>query len=238
MIVAGKVALVSGASSGIGMALVRMLAQKGARVALAARTGTVLETLAGELGGALALETDMRDADAVRRMVMETHRHFGHIDVLVNNAGRAMHGPLMDADLDEYRDLLNLNVVGALQAMQLAAPLMREHGGGVIVNVSSGTTLRTLPGVGPYSSSKHALNNLSQVARAELAPDNIRVCLVYPFITDTNFGGGRVGHTSRSGMVPDTAEYAAGLVLEAIETENAETFAAKTGGWRTDRPIA
>ncbi|WP_287929327.1 SDR family NAD(P)-dependent oxidoreductase [Arthrobacter sp.] len=233
MKVDGKVALITGASSGIGLALARLLAARGARTALAARSARKLQELAAELPGSVALPTDMRDDAAVRRMVEGAYRHFGRIDILVNNAGRAMHGPLTGVDPVEYRDLLNLNVVGPLQAMQLVAPVMKERGGGVIVNVSSGTTLRTLPGVGAYSSSKHALNNLGLVARLELATDNIRVCLVYPFVTATNFdrGSGARGPV-RTGLAPDTAEYAASLVLEAIETEQAETFAAKTAGLR------
>jgi NAD(P)-dependent dehydrogenase (short-subunit alcohol dehydrogenase family) len=222
MKVDGKVALITGASSGIGLALARLLAARGARTALAARSARKLQELAAELPGSVALPTDMRDDAAVRRMVEGAYRHFGRIDILVNNAGRAMHGPLTGVDPVEYRDLLNLNVVGPLQAMQLVAPVMKERGGGVIVNVSSGTTLRTLPGVGAYSSSKHALNNLGLVAR-----------LVYPFVTATNFdrGSGARGPV-RTGLAPDTAEYAASLVLEAIETEQAETFAAKTAGLR------
>ncbi|PYI65208.1 NAD(P)-dependent oxidoreductase [Arthrobacter livingstonensis] len=236
MIVEGRIALITGASSGIGLALARLLAAKGATTALAARSAGKLEQLASELAGSLAIPTDMRDGDAVRRMVEVTYKHCGRIDILVNNAGRAMHTAIAQADLQEYRYLFNLNVVGPLQAMQLVAPLMKKHGGGVIVNVSSGTTLRTLPGVGPYSSSKHALNNLSKVARMELAADNISVALVYPYVTATNFGGGaNAPGPARPGVVPDTAEYAASLVLEAIETEHEGTYAAKTAAWLTPK---
>lgn len=113
--------------------------------------------------------------------------------------------------------------------MQAAIPLMRTQGGGVIVNVSSGTTKTILPGVAPYSSTKHALNNLSLVARAELAPDNIRVSVVYPFITDTDFARNAVTASEerrQSGLMRgDTPEYAAGLILQAVETEAAEVYA-------------
>jgi len=230
----GKIALITGASSGIGLALARLLTAQGAQTALAARSADALARLARELPGSIPIPTDMRDDDAVRHMVDATHNHYGRIDILVNNAGRAMHGPVGEADLAEYRDLLNLNVVGPLLAMQVVVPFMKEAGGGVIVNISSGTTLRTLPGVGPYSSSKHALNNLSKVARAELAPDNVRVCLVYPSITATNFGSGiRTPAANRPNLIPDTAEYAAGLVLDAIETEREDTYAAKAAAWLT-----
>lgn len=243
MDVQGRVALVTGASSGIGLALCRLLTARGASVALAARSAGKLDELADELERSVAVPTDVRDDRAVRRMVEATFARFGRIDILVNNAGRGMHTPVETADLGEYRDLFNLNVVGALNAMQQVIPVMAKQGGGVIINVSSGTTLRVLPGVGPYSSTKHALNNLTLVARTELADRNIRVGLVYPFITATGFAaaataGGAVGSAdaaatagvrrpAATGFEPDTAEYAAGLVLEAIETEQAETFAAK-----------
>ncbi len=113
--------------------------------------------------------------------------------------------------------------------MQAAIPHMRTQGGGVIVNVSSGTTQAILPGVAPYSSTKHALNNLSLVARAELAPDHIRVSVVYPFITDTDFARNAVmaGEERRQAgpLRGDPPEYAAGLILEAIETGATEVYA-------------
>jgi len=234
MIVKGKVALVTGASSGIGRALARLLAAGGAYTALSARSAGPLEQLAGELPGSLAVPADMRDEGAVRHMVEAAYSHFGRIDILVNNAGRALHGALTGVDAAEYRDLLDLHVVGPLLAMQMVVPLMRGHGGGVIVNVSSGTTLLTLPGVGAYSSSKHALNNLSKVARRELAAENISVCLVYPFVTATNFGGGAAARgPAGTDLVPDTAEYAAALVLDAIESEREDTYAAKVPGGRS-----
>lgn len=118
-----------------------------------------------------------------------------------------------------------------LNAMQRAVPLMRQGGGGLIVNISSGTTMMVLPGVGGYSSTKHALNNLSQVARLELEKDHIRVSVVYPFITDTGFAAQsgaspRPGDAPRpTGMQPDSAEYAGSLIVQATETEEPEIYA-------------
>ncbi len=116
--------------------------------------------------------------------------------------------------------------------MQAAIPLMRAQGGGSIVNVSSGTTQRVFPGLAPYSSTKHALNNLSLVARAELAPEHIVVSVVYPFITDTGFAANAVRDGSPrppapAGMQGDTAEYTAGLILDAVRSGDAEVFASR-----------
>ncbi|WP_407569983.1 SDR family NAD(P)-dependent oxidoreductase [Deinococcus altitudinis] len=226
----GAVVLVTGASGGIGLAAARLMAAKGAKVALAARSAEALEQLSAELPGSLAVPTDMTDEAAVRSMVRAVQDHYGRLDVLVNNAGRGMHVPFEQIDLAGYRSLLELNVVSVVGAMQAAIPGMRAQGGGMVVNVSSGTTKMILPGVATYSSSKHALNNLSHVAHAELAKDNIRVSVVYPFITETNFAaaasaGNPQPQSGRPSMPGDTAEYAGGLIVEAIETEQAEVYA-------------
>src|SRR5205823_8513223 len=131
--------------------------------------------------GSLPVPTDMRDNAAVQRLVDNVHEHYGRIDILVNNAGQGMHVPIEQADLDQYRSILELNVVSVLGAMQAVIPIMRRQGGGIIINVSSGTSKMVLPGVGPYSSTKYALNALTLTARLELAEDNIRVGVVYPF---------------------------------------------------------
>ncbi len=226
----GAVVLVTGASGGIGLAAARLMAAKGVNVALAARSAEALEKLSAELPGSLAVPTDMTKEVAVRAMVNTVQDHYGRLDVLVNNAGRGLHVPFEQIDLAEYRSLLELNVVSVVNAMQAAIPGMRAQGGGMIVNVSSGTTKMVLPGVAAYSSSKHALNNLSHVARAELAGDNIRVSVVYPYITETNFAAVASASSTqrqagRPSMPGDTAEYAGGLIVEAIETEQAEVYA-------------
>ena len=151
MDIQGKVVLVTGASSGIGRATAELFAARGAKVALAARSGERLAELAEQLPGSLAVPTDMLDEAAVARMVQATRDHYGRIDVLVNNAGRGMHVPVLQASLDDYRQLLELNVVSVLGAMQQAAPVMQAGGGGSIVNISSGTTMRLFPGLAPYS---------------------------------------------------------------------------------------
>ncbi|AWN22674.1 NAD(P)-dependent oxidoreductase [Deinococcus irradiatisoli] len=226
----GKVVLITGASSGIGRAAAKLFAAQGARLVLAARSADKLQALAAELPEALALPTDMLDEAAVRRMVAAAQEHYGRLDLLVNNAGRGMHVPVAQARLADYRELLELNVVSVLAAMQAAYPIMKAQGSGHIVNVSSGTTKSLIPGLAPYSSTKHALNNLSLIARAEWAPDGIVVSLVHPGMTATDFGKNSVASSpERAGSYAqgDSAEYAAGLVLEAVQTGEAEVYAAQ-----------
>lgn len=232
MDVSGRVVVITGASAGIGMATARLLARHGARLALAARSADTLERLVGELAGAIAIPTDMRDEQAVRRLIARAHEHFGRIDVLVNNAGQGMHVPVEHADLGQYRAVLELNVVGVLGAMQAVIPIMRAQGGGVIVNMSSGTTKMLGVGLAPYASTKHALNAISLAARAELAPDGIQVCLVIPSMVSTAFhmhlANGPATWSRERGRTPtvamDTPEHVAEKVLEAIETEAAEVY--------------
>jgi NAD(P)-dependent dehydrogenase (short-subunit alcohol dehydrogenase family) len=226
-----KVAIITGASGGIGLATAQLFAERGARVALVARSAERIQALAAELPDALAVPTDMRDTTAVRQMIAQVQQHYGRIDILINNAGQGMHVPVAEADLDQYRAVFELNVVSVLNAMQAVIPLMRaQQDGGVIINISSGLSRRIVPGVGPYASTKYALNALTLTARMELAPDNIRVGLMLPGITATDFARNAVrmttGQTERHRTLPaDPPEHVAAKILEAIETEAAEVYA-------------
>ena len=160
MEVHGKVVLITGASTGIGLAAARLFALHGAKVALVARSAELLYRLAVELPDAFAVSADLSEIERVPLVIDAVHTHYGQVDVLINNAGRAFHTPIEQADVQLYRQLLDLNVVSVLRAIQCVIPIMREQGGGVIVNISSGLTRRIIPGVGPYASTKYALNTL------------------------------------------------------------------------------
>jgi len=236
MDVRDKVVIITGASSGIGLATARLLARHGAKVALAARSRDRLNQLAAELPSSFAIPTDMTSEEDIRNTVEKVLQHFGRIDILINNAARGYDAPLEQIDLDKYRQLFELDVVGPLIAMQLVIPTMRKQGGGMIVNISSGTSLMYLPNMSAYSSVKRALNSITLTAREELAKDNIIVSVVYPYMTLTDldknmFGveGGDFepfeGEPDANLPPPDPPEYVAGRILEVIETQEAEQYA-------------
>ena len=183
----GAVVLVTGASSGIGEATARAASRAGARVVLAARREDRIRSIAEELGEALAVRCDVTDRAQVADAVRTATDRFGRIDVLVNNAGQGLQASLDDIDIEDFRNLLDLNLVAPLVTMQAVVPLMRRQGAGAIVNVSSGITFAPLPGTGAYSGSKAALSMLSSVARVELADAGIAVSTMYPFVTATEF---------------------------------------------------
>jgi NAD(P)-dependent dehydrogenase (short-subunit alcohol dehydrogenase family) len=227
MNVTGKVAVITGASSGIGEATARRLARDGARVVLAARRTGRIQALAAELGDALAVTTDMRDPGQVRALIAAAVGAYGGVDVLVNNAGQGLHVPVMDIALDDLMAVTELNFYAPLVAMQAAVPVMRERGGGSIVNVSSGTTLMVPTGTAGYAATKAALNMLSRVARAELADQGIAVSVVYPFVTATEFHdtlrAGK-GPGGRPGLKPQPPELVADAIAHLIATGEEEAI--------------
>jgi short-subunit dehydrogenase len=223
MDIADRVVLVTGASSGIGEAFARLAAGEGARLVLAARRTGRLEALAAELADAVAVTTDLREPDQIERLVAAAVDRYGRIDVLVNNAGQGLHVPLEEVVIDDLRAVVELNVYAPLLAMQAVVPLMRAQGGGAIVNVSSATTRMVVPGLGPYSSTKSALNQLSATARVEWAADGIVVSTVFPRVTATEFHRSLRAGTARGGSVqPHPPELVAEAILLAIRTGEAE----------------
>lgn len=230
MDIAGRVVIVTGASSGIGAAFARLAASRDAKVVLAARRTARLTDLAAELPDAVAITADLRDPAQVRAVVEGALETFGRVDVLVNNAGQGLHVPVEHVQLEDFEAVMQLNVYAPLVAMQSAVPIMREQGEGAIVNVSSGTSRMVLPGVGAYAATKCALNQLSLTARSELADDGIVVSVVYPSVTDTEFhrslraGGFQGGGGGR--FAPHPPELVAEAILQAIETGEAEVVIA------------
>jgi len=222
--------IVTGASSGIGLSAATALSERGAKVALLARTKDSLDALSARLPESLPLVADMTDFESVRRAIGRVHKHYGRIDGLVNNAGRSYAAGIEEIDPAVFDEIFHLNVLGPIVAMQTVIPIMRLQGGGSIVNINSGTTFMAIPEYSVYSDSKRALMGFSLTARGELEKDNIAVSEVYPFITATNFGKNRM--SSRAGGGPpadyskgDSPEFVASLVLQAIEEGGAQYFA-------------
>lgn len=232
-----KVAIVTGASAGIGMATARELAAAGAKLVLAARSTDKLAGLASELkargGEAITVRTDMRDPLQVQAMVREAKDRYGRVDILINNAGQAAAGLVADVELADFRQIIELNVYGPLLAMQAVIPVMKETGSGVIVNISSMVSKMHIPGLGAYAATKAALNLLSETARYELESDKIKVITVFPRTTATDFGKNSIGNqglrqrqrSQASGSVPvDPPEAVARKIVESITKELAEQY--------------
>lgn len=229
MDIKNKVIIVTGASEGIGKEVAKKLAHEGAKVILAARSDEKIGELAHELHGSLAVHTDMQIPNDIRNLIDRTMEIHGRIDILINNAGQGMYGPVEHIDIDKYKQIMNLNVYGPLLAMQLVIPHMREQGGGMILNVSSRVSKNYFPNLAAYASTKYALNALSLTARTELAPDKIIVSVMHPKMTATNFGKNAMGERPSlparprtPGMEVDTPEQVADKVLELIHSEEPE----------------
>ncbi len=220
---------------GIGQATARELAKRGAQVVLAARSKDKLEALSRELPGSLAVVTDMTKPESIKNMVSEAVKKYGRVDILINNAGQGIYGAIENVGVEEYKNILDLNVVGPLVAMQEVIPLMRQQGGGAIVNISSMVSKAYYPYLGAYASTKYALNALSLTARLELKMDNIIVSVVHPTLTNTDFGKNSIksdtaGKNMESRNHPDmpqadSPEQVAARVVVAIETGAAEVYA-------------
>ncbi len=185
----GKVAIITGASSGIGEATARELAARGASVVLASRAAGKLEALRHEIsasgGVALVVETDVSDRDSVEAMVGRAVEELGSLNVLVNNAGLGLSGKVAEVRAEDVRHVFEVNTVGPLNCIQSALPHMGE--GGHIINVSSVVGRRAIPKVGAYCASKFALNALTDALRVEIADRGITVTSVYPGTTRTSF---------------------------------------------------
>ena len=185
----GKVAVVTGASGGIGEAAARELALRGAAVVLAARGAEKLEALETEIsasgGRALAVKTDVSNRDSVEAMVERTVGALGSLDILVNNAGLGLSGRVAQLRLEDLRHVFEINTIGPLNCVQAALPHMGS--GGRIINVSSVVGKRSVPKVGGYCATKFALNALSDSLRVEIAEQGITVTSVYPGTTRTAF---------------------------------------------------
>jgi short-subunit dehydrogenase len=224
-----RVFVVTGASSGIGLSTARALSAKGGKVALLARSTTVLQQLAAEIPDSYPVTVDMTDFPAVRAAISDVHSHFGKIDGLINNAGRSYGALVEEIEPEAFDEIFHLNVLGPIVAMQAVIPIMRSQGCGSIVNVNSGTAFMTIPTYSVYSASKRALVGFSLTARAELAKDGIVVNQVYPDVTATNFGKNRMAAPQAQGPTADyssgdTPELVAEFILKAIEEGGGEYY--------------
>jgi clavulanate-9-aldehyde reducatase len=222
----GQVVAVTGASSGIGEATALACARAGAAVALAARRGDRIEALAQRIaqdgGRAVAVTTDVGEEVEARAFVERTSSELGRLDVLVNNAGVMLLGPIANAPTEEWRRMIHANVFGVLYCTHAALPLMGEQGSGHIVNVSSVAGRIARAGSGVYNLTKFGVGAFSESLRQEAVALGVRVTLVEPGAVATELPGHNRPEILEQmakrfqGVTPLAAEDIANAVLYAI----------------------
>ncbi|MFC5749791.1 SDR family NAD(P)-dependent oxidoreductase [Actinomadura rugatobispora] len=187
--VEGKVVLVTGASSGIGEATALALSAEGARVAVGARRADRLESLARKAPGeVLALELDVTDQESVRAAAAKTVEHFGALDVLVNNAGVMLSGPIAGADTTEWTRMVETNLLGSMYAVHAALPHLLESKG-IVVQVSSTSGRIATASSGVYAATKFGITAFSESLRQEVTTRGVRVVVVEPGFVATELAG-------------------------------------------------
>lgn len=183
--------LITGGSQGIGKATALLFAGKGYNVVLAARQADRLSAAAQEVQNqgtaALAVPTDVKDPMQVKALVDKAIARFGSIEVLINNAGRYISGPVEEFSLDDWHQTIDLNLWGYIHTIHALLPHFLERGKGTIVNVSSIGGKVPTPYLVPYSTSKFAVTGLTEALHGELAPKGIHVCGIYPNLIKTDF---------------------------------------------------
>ncbi len=231
MEIKNRVIVVTGASAGIGEATARLLFQKGARLVLAARSVDKLRKIADTLPGSLVIPADVTDHRAIKKLITTAEKHFGRIDILINNAGIGYDASVEKTDPEKLRQVFEVNVLAPLVAMQTVIPIMRRQGSGLIINVSSGTSLMYLPYMSGYSGLKRTLNAISLTAAKELEKDHIKVSVIYPYMTATDFAKNTLTEheriwdpaaSGRSIRPPDPPELVAAKIAELVNSEAPE----------------
>ena len=185
----GKVIVITGASSGLGEAAARHLSAEGATVVLGARRADRIEMLAKELtdgsGKAVAVTTDVTERDQVKNLVDAAVKEFGRIDVLVNKAGVMLHSPLERFKIDDWDQMIDINIKGVLYGIAAALPYMKQQMSGHFINISSVAGHKIRPAGTVYAATKHAVRLISEGLRMEVKPYNIRTTIISPGAVDT-----------------------------------------------------
>jgi short-subunit dehydrogenase len=210
----GKVAVITGASMGIGEAIAKLFLQEGAKVVLCSRDLARTKAAEHRIGGGgntLSVACDVSKRDQVDALVKAAIANFGRIDIFVNNAGFGLNDAVADMDMAEFRRMFDTNLFGAVECMQAVIPTMRQQGGGDIVNISSVSGHIATPYMSGYAATKHAMNAIGKAARMELQRHNINVLTVCPGYIATDFvknmvkgkHSERVGSSVKYAVTPD-----------------------------------
>jgi len=212
----GRVAAVTGASSGIGEATARALSAAGASVALGARRADRLEAIAESLDGpVLVRELDVSDEEQARGFVQAAHDELGGLHILVNNAGVMLLGPVTDADTGEWRQMIEVNLLGLLYCTHAALPLLARGGGADIVNVSSVAGRHANAGAAVYNMTKFGVHAFSEALRQEALHEGIRVTTIAPGFVETELQG----HNTNP-LVRQATERAREQIGEVLKAED------------------
>jgi NAD(P)-dependent dehydrogenase (short-subunit alcohol dehydrogenase family) len=218
----GRVAVVTGAARGIGRAIATSLARRGALVAVGDLDGEAAEQAAREIGGgAVGLAVDVTDPGSFEAFLDGAREAQGPLDVLVNNAGVMVVGPLADANAAAAARVMSVNVDGVVNGMRLAIPRLRGSGGGQIVNVISGAGWVAPAALATYAASKHAAKAISDAVRDEVRGDGIRVTAVYPMLVQTELAVGTKPARGGRWIAPEEVGEA---VAAAVEKPRDEVF--------------
>jgi NAD(P)-dependent dehydrogenase (short-subunit alcohol dehydrogenase family) len=231
MSLAGRVALITGASSGIGLACARVFASEGLRVVLAARRGDRLAHLCAEItaagGSALPLTIDVTSDADVDRLIAETLRHFGQIDIVLCNAGLGFHGSLEQTPPDAMARLMDLNFMGTFLVARATLPHLKRQPHGHLLLVSSIVGKRGIAFGGAYSATKFAQTGLAEALRAELLDTSVRVSAVYPVSTETEFRdviAREQGYRVRGHGPRQSAEHVAASMVRCLKHPTPEVY--------------
>lgn len=234
--VSGKVVVITGASLGIGCAIAKLFAAQGARLVLSGRNKKRLEDVARSLqrsnSDILSVTADISKPAGMKKITDAAYKKFKRIDIFINNAGVGIKKPIEKMTEQEFDQIFDTNLKAVYRCFRLVLPRMRKQGGGQIINISSGASRDGLPEMAAYSASKAALNILSEAVAGEVRNDNIKVSVLAPGSTETNFRWNMTksakrnrGHKSSTGSVRKlTVEEVAEAVLAlASQNENAWT---------------
>jgi short-subunit dehydrogenase len=205
MQLSGKVVVITGASMGIGEAIAKIFAERGASVVLLSRDTERAEAARGRVGHAertLGLACDVRNREEIDRVVGLTLHHFKRIDVWINNAGHGILDSVESADMAACRATFDTNFFGALEAMQAVIPVMKQQGSGTIINVSSVAGHIPLPFHAVYSATKFAMNAIGKGARIELESSGINVLTVCPGYVRTDFSANAIKGSEKKQVRP------------------------------------
>lgn len=220
------VALVTGASAGIGEATARAFGARGLRVALVARRADRLERLAAEInqagGEALPLVADVTDEPAVQTLVDRVHTSWGRVDILVNSAGLMLLGPIWGAEIADWRRMISTNLLGLMSTTHAVLPIMHAQKSGHIVNISSVAGRLARAGSGVYNATRWGVGAFSEALRQECVADHIRVTVIEPGVVATDLAS----HITHPGARETALRRIQDMVpLQAVDVANAIVYA-------------